>query len=153
MESRCEILRRARESQCRTLQNVAEAAQMSLQEYRDVEAYDEEIEQTLSVARVLRLLQILRLNIEDVFGKPQLPNGTFALDSPQALRTLVDECLARENLTFSEFEDRVGWDRLDHLTQIEDMLNRPIMFFQALARVLGVDWRTALRAYLPHTQT
>ncbi|OQA28754.1 MAG: hypothetical protein BWY57_03459 [Betaproteobacteria bacterium ADurb.Bin341] len=151
MESRCEILRKAREGKSLTLQNVAETLGLSLPQYRDVEAYDEEIEQTLSTAQVLRLFETLNLRVEDVFGKPQQPTGSIALDSPFAVSSLVDQYLARESMGLSEFEERVGWDHLDQLTHAENMLNRPIMFFQALAKVLGLDWRTLLRAYLPQS--
>ena len=145
MEAPSDIIRRAREDHHLTVQGVAEAAQMSIEDYRDVEAYEEEIEQAVSLEKVLRICAKLALSVEDLFGAP---NGDVMLTTPVAVQGLVNDYIARNNLTQSEFEDRVGWDGIGRLCEAEEMLRRPIMFFKALAQRMDVDWRLLVRPYV-----
>jgi len=110
-----EVLRKARQGHGAKAADIAAVVGISEQELLDLESYDDEIDNSLSISRIRKLLQVLRLEPVVVLGDPT-DESLANVGSYQALANAVRLHLQEHGLTLSAFEALVGWE-----------LGRPLM--------------------------
>jgi hypothetical protein len=131
-----EAVRVARETAGRDPRKLAAALDVSYESYRDIEWYDDEITSSLSFANVVRLAELLDLDLRRMFGADDTVI-TFA-DLAAAVRTrLADTPL-------QQFENEVGWELADALDDPAAFAGFSLDGVADVAAPLGLDWRQLL---------
>lgn len=114
--------------------------------YEDLESYDDELESVISIAQALTLARALKLSLHQIlFGQPPNEPQTRWEDLPQ----LVNQSLRSRAIPLPEFEDLVGWELgelLSNTTQAQDKY--PLMFLHDLSGVLGVPYPALVPSHM-----
>jgi transcriptional regulator with XRE-family HTH domain len=127
----------ARERSGKTIAEMASLLDLSWESYNDLEAYDDEIIQVLSLQEVITLGNALGIDLVEFFsnGAPK-PEESISLD---ALAEKIKEYLTVHHLTVAEFEEAVGWEVTNCLTEPSQFMNFNIDGLIDLTRPLGLD--------------
>jgi hypothetical protein len=106
--------------------------------YHDLEHHDGELASTLTLFQAIELAHALDTQLHSLLGEMTAADERIALtELPQRVRAH----LASTGLTVDQFEEQVGWDLRDFLeAPIKVAAESPILFLQALAAPLGVNW-------------
>ena len=106
--------------------------------YEDLEAKDDELPSTLTLFQGMELASLLGVRLDELFSAGGAPAAHIALvELPERIRAHM----AREGLSIEEFEERAGWAVSEFLdAPLQAAATLPILFFQSLASVLGIDW-------------
>jgi transcriptional regulator with XRE-family HTH domain len=106
--------------------------------YEDLEAKDDELPATLTLFQGMELASLLGVGLGDLFSAAGAPAARIALvDLPERIRVHM----ARERLSIDELEERLGWAVTEFVdAPLQAAATLPILFFQSLASVLGIDW-------------
>ena len=100
-------IRAARERTGKSISDVATLLGMTLPAYRDLEDFEGELTQTVSLETFVRIMRVLGLHLRDLFEAEQDRSDTVSLSR---LRELVEEARTQRGLSQSELEEAVGWD-------------------------------------------
>ena len=106
--------------------------------YHDLEHHDGELVSTLTLFQAIELAYALGTQLHSLLGELHTPEERVALtELPQRIRSH----LASAGVTIEQFEEQVGWDLRDFLeSPIRVAAESPIIFLQALAAPLGINW-------------
>ena len=106
--------------------------------YHDLEHHDGELVSTLTLFQAIELASALGTQLHSLLGEATAPEERIALtDLPQMIRAH----LASTRLSIEQFEEQVGWELHDFLeSPIKVGAESPIIFLQALAAHLGMNW-------------
>ena len=136
------LLQEARERAGKTIEEMASLLGLSREWYNDLEMYDDEIRDTISLRQLVTLSHALRLDLVDFFSDgASKPAASVSLD---ALAEKINEHLAAHNLTVAEFEEAVGWELANCLTEPGQFMNFNLEGLRDVSRPLGIDWRALL---------
>ena len=106
--------------------------------YHDLEHHDDELAFTLTLFQAIELASMLGVGLNDLLGQEALPEQRISLT---ALPARIEAHVARNGISIEQFEAQVGWGLRDLLqSPIKAGAESPIIFFQALAKHLGIDW-------------
>jgi transcriptional regulator with XRE-family HTH domain len=110
--------------------------------YEDLEAKDDELPATLTLFQGMELAALLGVTLGDLFSAAGAPAARIALvELPERMRAQM----AREHISVEDYEERAGWSVSDFLdAPLQAAATLPILFFQSIASVLGVDWLTLI---------
>ena len=135
-------LREARERSGKSVDDMASLLGISREWYFDLEDYDEEITDTVSLRQLVLLSKAIGIDLVDFFsnGAPK-PVESVSLE---ALAEKINEYLTAQNLTVAEFEEAVGWELANCLTDPNQFMNFNLDGLMDVSRPLGVDWRAVL---------
>jgi transcriptional regulator with XRE-family HTH domain len=135
-------LREARERSGKTVDEMASLLGISREWYYDLETYDEEICDTISLRQLVTLTHALGIDLVDFFsnGAPK-PAESLSLE---ALAEKINEYLIAHNLTVAEFEEAVGWEVANCLADPRQFMNFNLDGLMDVSRPLGIDWRAVL---------
>jgi len=135
-------LREARERAGKSIGEMASLLGLSWEWYNDLESYDEEITDTLSVHQLVLLSKAIGIDLVDFFSDgASKPAESVSLD---ALAKKINEYLKAHNLTVAEFEEAVGWELANCLTEPRQFMNFNLQGLMDVSRPLGIDWRALL---------
>lgn len=106
--------------------------------YGDLERSDDELASTLTLFQAIELASFLGTSLRDLVGETDPPHEPVSLlDLPSRITAHV----ARNGESIEQFEDEVGWEIRDFLqSPLQVAAESPVMFLQAVAAPLGVDW-------------
>jgi hypothetical protein len=136
-------LREAREGLGKTIGEMAVLLGLSWESYRDLEMFDEEIIYTLSLQELITLSKALGIDLVEFFSNgASKPAESVSLDT---LAEKIKEYLTAHNLTVAEFEEAVGWEVANCLTEPSQFMNFNVDGLMDVSRQLGVDWRAVLK--------
>ena len=136
------LLREARERSGKTIEEMASLLGISWESYNDLETYDDEIILVISLEQLVTLSHALGIDLVEFFSNGATkPAESVSLD---ALAEKINEYLSGHNLTVSEFEEEVGWEVANFLTQPREFLNLNLDGLMDVTRPLSVDWRAVL---------
>ena len=135
-----ERLTEARKSSGRDPGELAHLLGISYEAYRDLESFDEEIVDTISLRQLVLLAGAVHLDLRSFFGAgDQIDACAFA-----ELAARLNQLVADGTVTLATLEDEVGWE-------LREVLEKPDLFEElpavALADIggrLGIDWRRFL---------
>jgi transcriptional regulator with XRE-family HTH domain len=112
--------------------------------YHDLEQNDDELAFTLTLFQAIELASILGVGLHDLMGQDA------PLDQPIPLMDLparIEAHVARNGISIEQFEEQVGWALRDVLqSPVKAAAESPIVFFQALAKHLGINWLSLIPA-------
>lgn len=135
-------LREARERSGKSIGEMAALLGLSRESYNDLEVYDEEIIYTLSLEELITLSKALGIDLVEFFSSGAAkPAETVSLN---ALAEKINEYRSAKGLTVAEFEDAVGWEVANFLTDPSQFMNLNLDGLMDITRPLGVDWRAVL---------
>ena len=136
------LLREARERSGKTIEEMASLLGISWESYNDLETYDDEIILVISLEQLVTLSHALGIDLVEFFsnGAPK-PAESVSLE---ALAESINEYLTANKLTVAEFEDAVGWELANCLTEPREFLNLNLDGLMDVTRPLSVDWRAVL---------
>ena len=135
-------LREARERSGKTIGEMAALLGLSWESYNDLERYDDEIILVLSLQELITLSNALGIDLVDFLSNgASKPAESVSLD---ALAEKINEYLTAHNLTVAEFEEAVGWEVANCLTDPNQFMNFNLDGLMDVSRPLGVDWRSVL---------
>jgi hypothetical protein len=110
--------------------------------YFDLEDYDDEITSTLSLHQLVALSKAIGIDlVEFLSDGAAKPGESVSLD---ALAGKINEYIAAHNLTVAEFEDAVGWEIANCLTEPSQFRNFNVDGLIDVSKPLGIDWRAVL---------
>lgn len=106
--------------------------------YDDLEQRDGELAATLTLFQGVALAELFGLRLADLFGENVPAGERVALpDLPARIRAHV----AATGISLDQFEQQLGWELEPFMTTpVQLATELPIVFFQALAGVLGIHW-------------
>ena len=136
------LLREARERSGKTVDEMASLLSISRPSYYDLETYDDEIILVISLEQLVTLSHALGIDLVEFFsnGAPK-PAESVSLE---ALAESINEYLTANKLTVAEFEDAVGWEVANCLTDPSQFLNFNLDGLKDVTKPLSVDWRAVL---------
>jgi transcriptional regulator with XRE-family HTH domain len=132
-------LAEARAGSTREVGELAALLGISYEAYEDLERFDEEIVDTVSLAQLLQLGAALRLDLRSFFAAERVGHVTFA-----ELAVRLKRLLEAERMPLAAFEDRVGWELQRHLDAPETFGELPAIALADIAAALSLDWRSFL---------
>ena len=136
-------LREARERSGKTIDEMAALLDLSWESYRDLEMHDDEVVLVLSLQELVTLSKALGIDLVEFFsdGAPK-PEESVSLD---ALAEKIKEYIAAHNLSVAEFEEAVGWELANSLTDPGQFMNLNLDGLMDITRPLNLDWRAVLQ--------
>ena len=139
-------LREARERAGKGIDEMAALMGLSWAAYNDLEMFNEEITDVLSLQELITLSKALGIDLVEFFSNgASKPAETVSLN---ALAEKINEYLAAHNLTIAEFEDAVGWEVANCLTDPSQFMNFNADGLMDISKPLNVDWRAVLSGLL-----
>ena len=112
---------------------------ISYESYRDLEWFDDEIITALSWSQLLRLADLLKLDLRTFFALRS--EDELSLDE---LAAMLRGEQGKRGLTLPELEDAVGWEIASALDEPEQLNQLPPDALAELASFVGADWRKLL---------
>jgi transcriptional regulator with XRE-family HTH domain len=135
-------VREARERSGKTIDEMTSLLGISWESYNDLEVYDDEIILVLSLKELVTLSHALGIDLVDFFSNgASRPAESVSL---VALAEKINEYLTAHNLTVAEFEEAVGWEVANCLTDPSQFMNFNLDGLMDVSRPLSVDWRAVL---------
>jgi transcriptional regulator with XRE-family HTH domain len=106
--------------------------------YHDLEHNDDELASTLTLFQAIELASILGVRLRDLVSNAALPDEHIPLaELPSRIKAHV----ARTGISIEQFEDEVGWEVHEFLqSPLKVAAESPIVFLQAVAEHLAIDW-------------
>ena len=105
--------------------------------YADLERYDDELASTLTLFQAIELAAALGARLHDLVGEEGVREAIPLMDLPSLIRGHLE----RAGMPMQQFEEQVGWDLGEFMqSPLKVAAESPIMFLQAIAGRLGMDW-------------
>ncbi len=115
---------------------VAELIGINESWYRDLESYDDELEEVLSIKGAILLAQILKTSVQElVFGEILDANPVQMATLPE----VIQQHLEHTGKTLEIFEDQVGWYLADLSNVTRDYT---LEFLRNLAKELAIPYHS-----------
>ncbi|MEK6593930.1 MAG: helix-turn-helix domain-containing protein [Pseudomonadota bacterium] len=117
---------------------VAERLGLNAAWYADLEQRDEELASTLTIFQAMELAAILGMRLGDLLSDGTVPDQHISIVE---LAERINAHVARAGISIDQFEDQVGWELRAFLdSPFKVACEFPIMFLQATAGHLGINW-------------
>jgi hypothetical protein len=112
---------------------------ISYEAYHDLEHFDEEIVDTVSLDQLIQLASALGLDLRSFFAAKGIGHVSFA-ELAERLQRLLDN----GDMTLAELEDEVGWELQRHLADPTTFSDLPAIALADIGQPVGLDWRSFL---------
>ena len=123
---------------------VADLLELSIYEYGDLESYDKEIIDVVSVKTAARLARLYNQSLLQLLvpEKEMWPKEHL---SEKQLAEKAKALMMQKGLSQEEAEDQVGWFLESFLANPRAYVEEnPIMFLQDLSRFIGINWLSSI---------
>jgi transcriptional regulator with XRE-family HTH domain len=128
-------LRQLRESQGRTHEELARAADITVESYYDLESYDSELDMAIAVIRVARIARGLGVSPSLLYG------GTSkGAVSTHDLASRIGKHLDQSGQSLKQFEDQVGYTIGEALADPEKFGECNADELRAVTAAVKVNW-------------
>jgi hypothetical protein len=106
--------------------------------YADLEQHDDELASTLTLFQAMELASAVGVRLRDLVPESPAPDELIPLmELPDRIRAQM----SRDGISIEQLEDRVGWELREFLdSPLRVAAELPIMFLQAIAAHLGINW-------------
>ncbi len=129
-----------RQTSVKTDIEVAELLGLSIYEYGDLESYDNEIIDVVSVKTATHLAGLYNQSLLQLLV-PELENRPKTHLSEVQLAEDTKAKILKEGLSSEDADDAVGWYLKGFLDSPKEYIaENPIMFLMDLSRFLGINW-------------
>ncbi len=103
----------------------------------DLERHDDELASTLTMFKAMELASILGVSLYDLLEEPRAAESIALVELPDRLIAHAK----REGLSVEQLGDRIGWELREFIdAPVQSAAELPILFFQAVAAALGINW-------------
>lgn len=137
-----ERLRNGREIKGLTTAQVAQRLGISLSDYEDIEAYDNEVEGNISLGRLLTLIHQLDLSPGELF-----PGNNVGIPLPfEGLRQAIEAHLQKTGLERDAFEELVGWSIEGPLIDPRGFSELTLDALKDITKPLRIEWFDVVEA-------
>ncbi len=131
-----------RQNAGKTVEETAAAIGMSPQSYADLESYDNELADCISLYKLMLLAKTLNFSLGDLFSdNGDVPQKAMTLEQ---LRDEILQYLETLNITVGQFENEVGWEVEKALSAPAEFLNLNLTGLKDLCNKIGVSWLSVL---------
>lgn len=123
---------------------LADQLGISIYEYGDIEAYDDEIIDAVPLETAVKLAALYQVSLLGLIvpNRQLWPEENF---SPQYLAEKVIEVVNKKGISIGEAEDQVGWHLSEFLSNPNDFIKeQPLTFIKDLTSFLSVPWLCAV---------
>jgi len=132
------LIRNYRVRAGKSRQEAAEHLGLNEAWYHDLEQHDDELTSTLTLFQAIELASFLGVRLRDLLADGRSPAELIDLAQ---LPSRITEHLARTGMSVEQFEEEVGWELHEFMqSPLRVAAESPMMFLQALAGCLGLDW-------------
>lgn len=139
MGNRGERIKELREKAALTPDAVAERLGINISWYWDLESYDDEVTDTLTLNQVFILADVLKVTARDLLCENE-EDAFLPECRPNELVLRIRNFLNSEGIDIKDLEDQVGWELVWFLDDPESVFGQPAMFLQSLCNRLGINW-------------
>ncbi|GEM_PF-1955101 len=136
-------LRTAREKAKKSVKEMAKSLGISVAAYHDLESFDDEFIDCISLQQIAILGKLLHLDLRTFF--PRSGEALQKVVSLEDLANTIKDFLNIHHITIQEFQERAGWEG------ISQCLENPLEFLKynmtALAdicEIVGVNWLSVI---------
>jgi transcriptional regulator with XRE-family HTH domain len=135
-------LRNAREARGLSEDAVAEAAALPVGWYRDLELFEDELTDNVSLARLQIIGGTLGVSPAEIFGYPSVASEErlYFDDLSAALR----RHLVQSGLDIVQASEQIGWDLSNAIIDSSEFWNFNVCGLQDVCSALALDWVKAL---------
>ena len=137
------LLRTAREKAKKSVEDMAESLEISVAAYQDLESFDDEIIDCISLQQLVILSKVLHLNLIDFFSDSyEVPQETVSLED---LANTIREFLITQHITNNELQELAGWEGIDRcLERPLDFLKYNITALIDICEIVKVNWQSVI---------
>ena len=132
-------LAEARAVSGREVAELAALLGISYEAFADLELFDEEIVDAVSLDQLLQLGAALRLDLRSFFAAEGIGHVTFA-----ELAVRLERLLENDAMPLAALEDKVGWELRRYLDAPPTFGELPAVALADIAAPLSLDWRSFL---------
>jgi hypothetical protein len=138
MPNPSQVLRGARGHAGLTEAQVAASANLPISWYRDLEEVAGEIENNVSIEKLLTICSLMRIEPSSLFLEPSV--GRTEPITLQGLLLRIKERIKQENLSVDDFEERIGYHIADSLGNPTHALAWNLDCLKQACVSVGVHW-------------
>lgn len=136
-------LRSAREMAKKTIEDAAKSIDISVAAYHDLESFDDEIIDCISLQQVIILSKDLHLNLLEFFSDSQEESQETV--SLEKLANKIKEFLITQHITNNEFQELAGWEGKEECLEYpSDFLKYNIAALIDICETVGVNWLSVI---------
>ena len=137
-----EKLKTERESKKRSMAEMASTIGLTVEAYRDLETYDDEITTCLSLEELSKLEAALEIDFCR-FISP-LPIFVYPISPLNDFAELVKDYLELKKMRVADFEESIGWEVSNVLSNPAEVLKMSVEWLAIVCEKIGVDWKLIL---------
>jgi hypothetical protein len=130
-------LAEAREASGREIAELASLLGISFPAFRDLEDFDEEMVDCVSLGQLITLSEAIGLDLRGFFEADKVGHATFG-ELAEKLQSLV------AGGSLDDLEEEVGWELQGHLDDPSTFGELPAIALADIGEPVGVDWRSFL---------
>lgn len=140
MDGYAEKIRRKRLAAGKSEEEMADLIGINLPSYFDLESYDDEVVDCLSLSELSEMCRALNTTPADLLsGELKGSDKPYHLSFPEFIER-IESHIASLGMTVSELEDKVGWELESLLNDPEGVWERNVQFLKDVCVEVGVDW-------------
>lgn len=140
MDRFAEKIRQLRLAAGKSEREMAELIGINLPSYFDLESYDDEVIDCLSLTELKKMCQVVKITPVDLLSdKAKIQGRLNHLSFAEFIET-VKKHIASEGMTVREFEDKAGWEMEGLLNNPEEIWERNVQFLKDVCGELGINW-------------
>jgi len=123
------IIREKRKSKGLSKKDLAALLGISEMHVYDLEAYENEVEDTLNIRQIIKLAELIQIQPGILCSELQL----FETPSEQAFKEIKNK-IKKSNIPLERLSEKIGWDLGLCAKSLESIKEQPVMFFQDFAK-------------------
>lgn len=140
MDGYADKIRQKRLAVGKSEREMAELIGINLPSYFDLESYDDEVVDCLSLSQLSKMYRALNMTHADLFSEEVGGSGNADRLSFAEFIEKVKSHIESHGMTVPEFEDKVGWELESLLNDPEEIWGRNVQFLKDVCVEVGVDW-------------
>ena len=140
MDGYADKIRRKRLAAGKSEGEMAELIGINLPSYFDLESYDDEVVDCLSLRELSKMCRALNITPANLLSDEMKGSGNPGRLSFTEFIEGVKSHIESHDMTVPEFEDKVGWELESLLNDPEEMWERNVQFLKDVCVEVGIDW-------------
>lgn len=139
MEGYADKIRQKRLAVGKSEREMAELIGINLPSYFDLESYDDEVVNCLSLSELSKMNQALNMTPAELFSEDVSGSDDAHLSFAEFIEK-VKSHIESHDMTVPEFEDKVGWELESLLNDPEEIWKRNVEFLKDVCVEVGINW-------------
>ena len=140
MDGYADKIRQKRSAAGKSEEEMAELIGINLPSYFDLESYDDEVVDCLSLTELRKMYRALNMTPADLFSDEARGSDDAGHLSFAEFSKKVKSHIESHGMTVPEFEDKVGWELESLLNDPEEIWERNVQFLKDVCVELGINW-------------